>query len=251
MTRSSVLVVVFAGLLPLRAAAQDFEPTDDPPAPGRIVGRVTEEGRTNRGISDVEVTLLGPGRPSTLTNGGGWFDLKDLEPGRVEIRFAHLGYGSRTTTLIVQSGRTVEVNAPMSTQPIELEGIEVTVRSRYLERVGFYRRTLRFGKQFTSADLDAMNAVYLSDVLFRVPGVTMRYGPNGAQAVNRRGRSFRNPYGCTMPVYLDNVIMRGFDLDGFNPGSFDAVEIYRGLNTPVEYGGAFNTCGVILLWTKR
>ena len=40
----------------------DRDPTYDPQAPGCIVGRVTEEGR-NRGVSDVEVTVLGPARP--------------------------------------------------------------------------------------------------------------------------------------------------------------------------------------------
>jgi hypothetical protein len=253
MTRSSLLIVAILGLLPGPIASQDFDrdATGDPPAPGKIVGRVTEEGRSNRGISDVEVTLLGPGQPATVTNGGGRFELEDVEPGLVEIRFTHLGYAPRTTTLVVQSEKTVEVNVPMSTQPIELEGIEVTVRSAYLERNGFYRRARRgFGRQFTSADLDAINAVFLSDVLFRVPGVDVRYGRNGAQALNRRYRSFRNPDGCRMGVYLDNVPMRDFDLDMFSPWNLEAVEVYRGISTPVFYGG-LSPCGVILLWSKR
>ena len=180
-----------------------------------------------------------------MTNGGGRFELEDLEPGLVEIRFTHLSYAPRRTTLVVQSERTVEVNVPMSTQPIELEGIEVTVRSAYLERNGFYRRARQsFVRQFTSADLDAIDAVYLSNVLFRVPGVVVRKGPNGAQAWNRRGFTG----GCPMGVYLDNVPMRGFDLDMFSPWNLEAVEVYRGISTPIFYGGG---CGVILLWTKR
>ncbi len=80
----------------------------------------------------MEVTVLSPARAGTVTDGRGRFDLRDLEPGLMELQLTHLGYAPRTTTLIVQAGRTVEINASMSAQPIELEPIEVTVRSAYL-----------------------------------------------------------------------------------------------------------------------
>ena len=38
----------------------DCDPTYDPQAPGRIAGRVTEESRRNRGVSNVAVTVLSP-----------------------------------------------------------------------------------------------------------------------------------------------------------------------------------------------
>ena len=64
-----------------------------------------------------------------MTDGRGRFSLTDLEPGLVQVQFTHLSYAPRMTTLIVHPGRTVEINASMSAQPIELEAIEVTVRS--------------------------------------------------------------------------------------------------------------------------
>jgi len=228
----------------------DRDPTYDPQAPGRIVGRVTEEGRRNRGVSNVEVTLVNPARGGTATDGRGRFSLSDLEPGLVEIRFTRLGYAPRTTTVIVQPSVTVEINATMSTQPIELEGIEVTVRSRWLERNGFYRRSRLWGKQYTRADLDKINPTYLSDLFWRVPGVSVQYGLGGARVVSRRSRTFRSPGGCSMTVFLDDVDMWGADLDNVDPESLEAVEIYRGLGIPVRYRFR-NGCGVILLWTRR
>ena len=224
----------------------DRDPTYDPLVPGRIVGRVTEEGR-DRGVSDVEVTVLSPARAGTVTDGRGRFDLKDLEPGLIEVQFTHLGYASRTTTLIVQPGRTVEINASMSAQPIELEPIEVTVRSAYLERNGFYRRSRLWGKQFTRTDLDQINPTYLSDVFWRIPGVTVER--RGFDAVAVSGRVTSLSFGsCVLPVYVDGVRSFDADIDRFPPEWIGAMEVYHGISTPIEYG--FQSCGVVLIWTR-
>ena len=224
----------------------DRDPTYDPLVPGRIVGRVTEEGR-DRGVSDVEVTVLSPARAGTVTDGRGRFDLRDLEPGLIEVQFTHLGYASRTTTLIVQPGRTVEINASMSAQPIELEPIEVTVRSAYLERNGFYRRSRLWGKQFTRTDLDEINPTYLSDVFWRIPGVTVER--RGFDAVAVSGRVTSLSFGsCVLPVYVDGVRSFDADLDRFPPEWIGAMEVYHGISTPIEYG--FQSCGVVLIWTR-
>ena len=224
----------------------DRDPTYDPQAPGRIAGRVTEEGRRNLGLSNVEVTVLSPARAGTVTDEGGRFNLTDVEPGSVEVQFTHLSYASRTTTLIVQPGRTVEINASMSAQPIELEAIEVTVRSAYLERNGFYRRARTWGRQFTRADLDDLDPRNLSDVFWRIPGVGVQYGLNGAQAVSGRSRT------CTLDVYLDGKKLPGWDLDWISPWSLEGMEVYRGVDTPVQYQSVLEGgCGVVLLWTKR
>ncbi len=227
-----------------------LDPTVERGAPGRIIGRVVDEQATNRGLSDVEVTMLGPRPAGTVTDARGRFILGDLEPGLVEVQFTHLGFAPRTATLTVHSGRTVEVNARLSTQPIELEGIEVTVRSAYLERKGFYQRAQRFGKQFTSDDMDALNAITVSDLLWRVPGVSSRQGPNGAQAVNTLRRTASTPDGCVMPVYLDDARMFDFDINLLSTWSLDAMEVYTSANTPAQYSGGLGACGVILLWTK-
>ncbi len=226
----------------------DRDPTYDPLAPGRILGRVTEEGR-NRGVSDVEVTVLSPARAGTVTDGRGRFDLRDLEPGLMEVQFTHLGYAPRTTTLIVQAGRTVEINTSMSAQPIELEAIEVTVRSRFLERNGFYRRMEGgWGKQFTQKDLEAIDPMYVSDVIWRVPGVRVRRSNRGRTvAVSGRGLGFSGG-GCVLPVYVDGIRMFDPDLDQYPPEWIGAMEVYHGIGTPIQYGGG--SCGVVLIWTR-
>ena len=225
----------------------DRDPSYDPLAQGRIVGQVREEGRRNRGVSDVEVTVLSPGRAGTVTDGRGRFDLTDVEPGLVEVRFTRLGYAPRTTTLIVQPGGTVEINASMSTQPIELEPIEVTVRTVYLERNGFYRRSRLWGKQFTRTDLDEINPTYLSDIFWRVPGV--RVERRGFDAVPVSGRVTSMSLGsCVLQVYVDGVRSLDADVDRFAPEWISAMEVFHGISTPIQYGA--NSCGAVLIWTR-
>lgn len=223
---------------------------DDLDAQGRVLGRVMDDAG-GAGLSGVAVTVSGATRAGTLTDRQGRFELRDMEPGVTELEFTRLGYAPRSTTLIVQPGRTVEVAAAMSTQPIELEPIEVMVRSGYLERNGFYRRArdLR-GRTFTRDELDTIDPMYVSDLFWRIPGVSIRQDQDGVRAVSRRGTSFtRGP--CTLRVYVDGMPMLGWDMDQLPPDWLEAAEVYQGPSTPIQYSSGLNSCGVILLWTRR
>ena len=222
---------------------------DEPAEPGRVTGRVTDEGG-KRGLSGVEVIILTQPRARTISRGGGRFNLTDLVPGMAEIRFARLGYAPRTAQFVVQAGRTVELSAALSTEPIELEAIEVTVRSRLLERNVFYRRMDGgFGRQLTQKDLEDIDPMYISDVVRRIPGVRVRYSNRGSTvAVSGRGAGFSGG-GCVLAVYVDGIRVFDPDLDQFPREWIDAMEVYHGMQTPFEYS-MLNSCGVILIWTN-
>ena len=237
----------------------------DPRETGRVVGRVTEAG--DRALSDVEITVLGQPRVRTFSNQQGRFTLRDVEPGLVEIRFVHLGYAPRTATLIVPPGRTVEVAPMMVTQPIDLEPIQVTVRSSFLEQNGFYERAEGpSGTQFTAQDIERLTPNGVSEVIRgRVPGVRIQYGEYGpptttadpsagpasgstARAVSRGQRSALGP--CVLSVYVDGRLETlDANLDLVPPEQLAAIEVYIGIDAPIRYGT--NRCGVILLWTRR
>ena len=224
---------------------------DDPRAPGRVSGRVTEDGR-NRALSNVDIMVQGRTQMRTLSNWSGRFNLTDLQPGLTEIRFTRLGYAPRTATLIVQPGRTVELSATMFTEPIELDPIEVTVRSRFLEQSGFYRRAERGrGRQFTRDNLDAIDPYLVSDVLRRVPGIATTFDaldPNRVYAASRRSRSITlGP--CTLSVFIDDVRMFDPDLNQLHPDQIEAMEVYLGVGTPLRYSR--DSCGAVLIWTRR
>ena len=230
--------------------------------PGRIVGRVSEGG--NRWLSDVEVAVLDQPRAGVLSNRDGRFTIREVEPGLVDLRFSHLGYAPRSVRAVVQPGRTVEVAATMFAEPIELEPIQVTVRSSFLEDNGFYRRAERgVGTHFTLRDIEAVDPESLSEVLRgRVPGLSIQYGaydlepdttsgpqlgPTGAA---RQARAVSRRSSCPLTVYVDGRReMLEVDLDFWLPEELEAIEVYVGIDTPAEY--ATSLCGVILLWTRR
>lgn len=233
---------------------------DDAEELGQVLGQVVTEG--DQALSDVSITVLGQPRAGTLSNRQGRFTVRDVEPGLIEVRFARLGYAPRTATLVLQPGRTVEVAPTMVTQPIEIEAIQVTVRSRILDQNGFYQRAEQgVGTQFTAREIEALNPTGVSDVIRgRVPGVRIingAYGPVGGRsagpASGGTAQAVTNGIGgtCALEVYRDGVLERiDIDLDQIPPEQIEAIEVFTGLSIPVQYASR-NGCGVMLIWTRR
>lgn len=95
--------------------------------------------------------------------------------------------------------------------------------------------------------------MYVSDLIRRVPGVTLRYGTEGTVAVSRRGnRGFGGAQECALSIWLDGAPTFDHDLDRYTAQGIGAVEIYSGglgSAAPIEY--TFESpCGVILLWSR-
>ncbi len=221
----------------------------DPLAPGRVEGQITDEAE--EGISDVDVTLVGGEGVRTLSNQDGRFVLRNIPPGLVEVRFQRLGYAPRTARLIVHPSRTSDLSATMFARPIELAAIEVTVRNAFLEQSGFYRRVQGGrGTHFTPQELEQIGPIEMSQLVPRVPGVRLVEDENGAHAVSRRRQGF-GPDTCIMPVYFDGVQSFDADLNRLQVEQIAAVEIYNGIETPIQYISSRNACGVVLIWTKR
>ncbi|HET9948033.1 MAG TPA: carboxypeptidase regulatory-like domain-containing protein, partial [Longimicrobiales bacterium] len=167
---------------------QRTRPPSDDDRLGRIVGRVTDPS----GAGLAGVAVLVPGEDSQLravTNADGRFALDALEPGTFELRFVHLGFQERSTTVRVAAGTTMEVQARLAMAPIALEPIEVTVGSAYLQRSGFYRRLARNpGTTLTRADIARIDPITVADLFVRVPGVTVESNRAGARLYTTRAR---------------------------------------------------------------
>ncbi|HUF76130.1 MAG TPA: carboxypeptidase regulatory-like domain-containing protein [Longimicrobiales bacterium] len=225
----------------------------DPRAPGQIVGRVVEGA--GGGLSDVEIAVVDQERARTLSNQQGRFTIRDVQPGLVTVRFARLGYAPRTAVLVVQPGRTAEIAAAMPVEPIELEPVEVTVRSLDLERDGFYERAGRgWGHHFAPGDVERISPIDISDLFRgRVPGVRVvrlhdREWGYVTRLIGRRAASFtRGP--CFLDVYVDGMLMMDRNVDLFSAETLAAAEVYYGPGTPMQYN--MNGCGAVLLWTRR
>lgn len=224
---------------------------------GGIYGQINVQG-TETGVSDVDVTVSGSARARGISNREGRFQLTDLPPGPIELRLERLGYEPRTIEVTIQPGRTLELYATMTVEPVDLAPIEVNVSSRYLQRSGFYRRA-RFvsGSRFTYREIEGMNAVTVADVVRRVGGVSV-VSPEigfGSEAVSNRRRGVDAGAGrCRLRPYYNGTPTVDFNLELVPPDEIEAMEIYQGASVPVEYLDDTNrsgpSCGVVLLWTR-
>jgi hypothetical protein len=222
-------------------AAQIFDPFEQ----GRIVGRVTD-ANGGSSLANVAVSITGDSSVRALSNVEGRFELRDVTAGLVEVQLSSLGYATRRTWVVLQPGASVELAATMSQQAIELEPIEVMVRSGYLDRSGFYRRAQQgWGTHFAPDDIERINPFSAADLIrYRVPGV--RVDSNGT-AISRRG--FMTSGACALQVFMDGI-PSFLGLEDIPTQWLDAVEVYHGVGTPIQY--QFNNqCGVVLIWTTR
>jgi hypothetical protein len=252
---------------------------EDPSAPGSIVGRVAED--QGGALRNAEVGVAGQPNARALTDNQGRFALAGVEPGTHELQFALLGYESRSVAVVVHPGRTLEIDASLSTDAIEMQPIEVVVRPSYLERNGFYQRQRGYGGRFFDrADLDEIIALDLSDVVRRVPGVVIgqsdrdfntvatsrrsiswgldnTFSPDGSgggiftQGTTRRSGDNGRPR-CVLSIYVDGVLSFDPYLEWINVDLVEAVEVYgSGISAPALFTTGGNSCGAIVVWTRR
>ena len=229
---------------------------EDQSAEGSIFGQV-KLADSNIGLPDVSVTLVGSPEVSVISNQQGRFSLPDLESGVIEIEFSRLGYGTRRTTVEVPPGQTIEVYASMAQEAVELNPIEVSVGSGYLDRSGFYLRARNArGDIFTRRDVIEIDPVIISDLLWRSPGLRVQTGRTGSEILSRRPLVSGPDGTCRLRPYLDGTPMFNWDLDLVRPDDLQALEVYQGTATPIEYRQPTDpdgtpACGVVLIWTRR
>ena len=233
--------VDFAGPLDLRI---EMTPEDEstPVGPGRVVGRVLDQA-SRRPIGGSTVRLLPTGQ-ETRANGQGRFTISDVSAGALLLQIRQLGFQERSDTIAVLPGITTDVTVTLGAGPLPLDPITIFGRSPFLEARGFYRRSMGSGWQANRSAIEAEGPCnFLESIFNRVSGVQVqkdRFG--GTVLASTRGRS------CQLGVFVDGIRAPGFDLNSLPPDAVEALEVYQGVNVPLEYS---HSCGVALIWMRR
>jgi len=223
-----------------------------------VVGRVTDElfDMPLEGVqvmfelrdADDEGTLV-------VTDAEGRFAALLPGPGDYLLRTLLRRYEPTLYPLTVEaSDETIEIVVQLAPEPVELDGIFVEVeaeeRSRYLERVGFTRRSRSgFGDFLDADDLEGPRANLLQ-LFTGVPN--LRATPDALRMFFRPG-SGRSGW-CTPTVWVDGLpIEAGASLSMVvSAPMIDAVEIYRvEREIPLRYRLPRQGCGTVLIWTDR
>ena len=221
------------------------EQEDDPVGVGRLVGRVFEEG-SGRAVSNATVRIS-PTDQQARTDSRGRFIISGISAGAVLVEVERRGNLLRTDTLATFPGVTLAVQIGITDDPAAKPNVAVEIWPRYLESVGFFRRAeSRAGNRFGRIFLEQQSLARLSDIIpSAVPALRAETGRFGRRVITARA-----PGGgrCEMGVYLDNSPMPGLDIDTLPIEWIEAFETYERLEVPAGY---FDSCGVILIWSRR
>lgn len=221
---------------------------------------------------------------AVATDAQGRFRVRSVPPGEHRVTVTHPSLGARTVALpLPADAAEMELRAGAGQalaasvqRVVRLAGIGATAQARRpgLDIQGFYQRQkIGIGTFLTDQQLHRVAGGSLANVLRMVPGVRLMLASettNGSASMRSLSPkslavSSRNTTGisrtppCLMDVYLDGALVAGFtlgergsiSLDELNLASVEAVEVYRGAETPAEYRNSTSTCGVILIWTRR
>jgi Carboxypeptidase regulatory-like domain len=227
-----------------------LSPTDSGRKIGNAIvsGLVVLEGSPTNGGSRVE--LVGSDIVA-MTNEKGEFTMRNLPSGSHVLLARHLGFGAETVPVDLSSRQQKRVTINLPKFVAVMDPVLVTARnSAALDRVGFSQRQKSgFGYYIGPERLQNMHPNFLTDILRRVPGLRVSYGPEGDVISSSRGFGS----GCVQ-YWVDDMPWQSFvpgDLNHFvTGGEVVAVEVYQDANTPAQYMRAGGNCTTIVLWTR-
>jgi Carboxypeptidase regulatory-like domain/TonB-dependent Receptor Plug Domain len=269
--RKNAMRLRFTGLvIPVLAACAVAAPIRaQTGAATRLVGRILDQENA-RPVGGVLIRF--DSATTALSDDRGWFIFDGVAAGSHRLSVEMIGYAARADTLDVRAGQVNEVRLTIAKTAISLEPIEVTVRSGWLESSGFYEReeSSAAGHFVNRADIERKQPHVLTDLLSDIPGLRVHFLDAGRKHVRitRGGTSNLQAFdprqelvlpGCEPDLYLDGQLYReriprdatenkvdAFDI--VEPQLIEGIEVYTGSTSPLQYQ---NSCGVILVWTKR
>jgi hypothetical protein len=234
--------------LPRAAAA------DSTPLTATLEGTVkTIEGEP---VADARVFVRGS-RAIGRTSASGSFSLTGLPLGTQVAEVAAIGYAAGRQTVDLRPG------APVRTEFIVAKSIQTLPTIEAVGRMGagadvstFLERARRSQGHFLTADdIEKRGAIQFEDILRTVPGVQIVPVGQGWRAISSRG--IVNMQGdCPFNYFVDGAHFP-FDNNSAEPFPIQpidimAMEIYAGTaQIPAEFQRMANSCGAIVIWTKR
>ena len=214
-----------------------------------VAGVVMLEGNPPDAVSRVEVEGT---NIAAVTNAKGEFTLRNLPAGTRNIVARHLGYAVQSASVDLNPREEQHVTIKLPKYVAVMDPVLVTARRNVaLDKVGFNtRKKSAFGYFLDPQRVTQMHAFYVSDILRRVPGLRVSYGPHGESVVS----STRDMLSSCVDYWVDDVpfmeINPGEINDFVNGGEIVAVEVYQSGTAPAQYTRNGGSCTTIVLWTR-
>jgi iron complex outermembrane receptor protein len=217
-------------------------------SPGTVSGMLrTSDGKP---AADVSVALKNTNR-NTMTEEDGSFSIKNIKPGRYQIRIVGMGITTQEHDINVTSGQTLKLEYSISANASELSEVNVmgyktpNQKPVNLGKISIPPRDLPQAVQIIGAQVIAdQQANRLSDVLKNVNGV--------AFGENRGGVSGETFFARGYSLGTNNVFKNGVRANsGGMPevASLESVEVLKG-SAALLYGGVSGGA-VVNMVTKK
>jgi Carboxypeptidase regulatory-like domain/TonB-dependent Receptor Plug Domain len=229
-----------------------------------------DTARTRHGTARVAGVVRGPnGQPlagarvglqgtfsETTADEHGAYQLAALPAGTQTIEARAIGYVPIRSTINLYPNRAVTKDLAFDAAAQVLETVDVQAKQIYSRSEQEFLAAKKGLGYFIDADqIEKRQPFRTSDLLRMAPGVSIYQGSglgDQTQIQIRGASSLSGP--CPPMLVVDGMRLEGAagDIDQITrPEDIQGIAIYRGPSeTPVEYQG-FNSCGAIVVWTKR
>jgi Carboxypeptidase regulatory-like domain len=219
----------------------------------RVQGRVTRaDGRPVRGA---RVRLSDAGAEAT-TNADGFYALDSLPLGTRLLDARAIGFLPVTRIVDLLPTTPIALDVVLESRQAFLDTVKVVGDRMYESpqyREFLQRKRSGFGYYADEQDLERYDPLYLSDILRRYPGITVRGTAGNAQVFMRSAFMQGGGGLCTPVIFLDGAMLsavQGFSPDFLVPAQqIRGVEVYtRASGMPAQFQ-TMSGCGSIAVWT--
>jgi outer membrane cobalamin receptor len=212
-------------------------------------------GPNGQPLSGARVGLQGTFSETTADERG-TYQLAALPAGTQTIEARAIGYVPIRSTINLYPNRAVTKDLSFSAAAQVLETVDVQAKQIYSRSEQEFLAAKRGNGYFIdAAQIEQRQPFRTSDLLRMAPGVSIfqSSGLGDQTQIQMRGASSLSG-ACPPMLVVDGMRLEGSagDIDQITrPEDIQGIAVYRGPSeTPVEYQG-FNSCGAIVVWTKR
>lgn len=212
-----------------------------------IRGKVTNAGGVP--MADARVSVQGS-NASTSTNTDGSFTLTGVPAGTQAVLVRRVGYTPVEIPMNVSSRTPNKMTVRLGTYTPVLATVDV--KAKQTEAIGSNgfekRRSTGMGKYMDEDQITNIGPSFTSDVLRRIPGLSVSGVGGMANITTTRGN------GCVQYLIDRNPVNgNGQSIDELvNSQDVSQIEFYQPSEIPLELSSGSNSgCALLVIWTKR
>jgi TonB-dependent receptor len=211
---------------------------------GSIIG-VVKDAQTGDALPGANVILAGTSLGAS-TDVQGKYTIRNIPAGTYTLRAAYVGYKTRTMSVVIEKGATLQRDLTMEAVAIEGETVVITAQAAgQNEAINQQLSSNQITSVVSSARIQELPDANAAESVGRLPGVSvLRSGGEGNQIVIRGLQPKYNT------VSVDGVRMtssnpndRSVDLSMISPLSLEGIEVSKSVTPDVDadaLGGSVN-----------